>query len=604
MRTREVAQRAVALTAWLLLVLTGPFVISGTAADADDTRRLVTGPATIIYDNGPISTGPISRSGTTAPAGTQWSELSYDYGSTTENNTTLGYGCQLIVGSTFNRCADDFNVPVGQTWTIDQVIVFVYQTNYFGAASPVLAATLRIWSGRPGDPGSTVVFGDTTTNRLGSSTDALLYRIANSGPPTNPAPGTTRKLWQNNINVSPAAVLGPGNYWIDFQIDAGSGGNFTPSTTITGIRNFPGWNGRQFSSGNGTWGDLIDTGNPVSAADVPQDLPFKLNGTVSGAIAARARVLDFNGDSRTDLTVARSASVSAQTTWWTNDGVNVAGFPWGQGVGFTGGDIATPRDFDGDGKSDISVWRANAGDGDRAYFFTLRSSDSTVAVVQLGRVGDDPTIVDDYDGDGKADYAIFRSPPAASDPCGGQSVWYYKPSSTPSVSYDYACWGAVGDRPYPGDFDGDKKADFAIVRNVNGTAVHYQNLSGSGFKAFSYGFAGDKFVSADFDGDGRTDLCAVRDSGTGRFDWYVTYSSDGRFFAIGWGSPAVDFIVPGDYDGDGKSDFVVWRSGTGFDNGYFYQFKSASSPVGERFGRSGAALAAPDYPVGAGINVH
>lgn len=562
-------------------------------------------PSSIIYDNGPLATGPLSRSGLTAPAGTQWSELSYDYGSTTENNTTLGYGCQLIAGSTSNRCADDFNVPVGQTWTIDQVIVFSYQTNNFASTSPVVGATLRIWRGRPGDAGSTIVFGDTATNLLGSSTDALLYRIANSGPPTNPIPGTTRKVWQTNINVSPAAELTAGNYWIDFQINAGSAGNFAPGVTVTGARALPAWNARQFTSSTGTWLDLTDVGNPASAGDVPQDLPFKLEGSVSGApLAPRSRTLDFNGDNRTDLGVARSTSVSGQSTWWINDGATVNGIPWGLGVGFAGGDIATPKDFDGDGKADLSVWRSNNGGSNGSYYFTLQSSNSVVVATQFGHTGDDPTIVEDYDGDGKVDYAVFRATPGAGDPCGGQSVWYYRPSGNPSVPYSYACWGTTGDRPYPGDFDGDGKGDIVVVRNTGGSAVHYQMLSGGAINVLNYGLSGDKFVSSDFDADGRTDLCAVRDSGTRHFDWFVTLSGNGQFFAVGWGATATDYLVPGDYDGDGKSDIAVWRSGSGGDNGYFYQLRSSSSPTAEKFGKSTAAFGAPDYPVAAATGVH
>ena len=121
-------------------------------------------------------------------------------------------------------------MPVGQTWTINQVIVFAYQTGFTGTTSPITAATLRIWNGRPGDAGSTIIFGDTTTNRLASSTDSGLWRIFNSvvGFAANPAPApiTNRRVWQNNINVSPAAVLTAGNYWIDWNTAIGTAAHF------------------------------------------------------------------------------------------------------------------------------------------------------------------------------------------------------------------------------------------------------------------------------------------------------------------------------------------------------------------------------------------
>src|SRR6058998_2414908 len=72
--------------------------------------------AAIIYDNGNLPSGTSSYSGVAAPAGTQWSEDSNDFGVTNYANTLAGVSCSVT--TTVFRCADDFNVPVGQTWTI------------------------------------------------------------------------------------------------------------------------------------------------------------------------------------------------------------------------------------------------------------------------------------------------------------------------------------------------------------------------------------------------------------------------------------------------------------------------------------------------------
>jgi FG-GAP-like repeat len=604
MKSRKTLKNLLSTIALSAMALAQVALASFGAASIVAAKSDVDAPDAIIYDNGPFATGSVSRSGVAAPTGAQWSESSYNYGSTTEADTLSGVGCQTIGTSTGNRCADDFNVPVGQTWTINQVITYSYQSGFAGTTSPFVGATLRIWNGPPGAAGSTVVFGDTTTNRLGSSTDSGVFRIFNSGPPANSAPGTTRRIWRNAINVSPAAVLTAGNYWIDWSSDAGAGGNFSPPATITGTRGVPGWNAMQSVDGGATYAVSFDDGTPVTAADVNNDFPFKLDGTIAGAPAApRSRTNDYDGDNRTDFVVARAANATSQATWWTSTAAgSSSATPFGLGVGFSGGDIATPSDFDGDGKADIAVWRSNTGDPTKSYFYILQSSNSTVLSQQFGKTGDDPTIVGDYDGDGKADMAVFRSTVGSGDPCGSSAVWYYKPSAAPATTFAYSCWGSAGDKPYPGDFDGDRKYDFSVVRNSGGNGVIYQNRTTAGSRVVNFGLFSDLYVTGDFDADGRTDLCAVRTT-AGGYEWNFTDSGNGQTFRFIFGNTG-DYITPGDYDGDNKTDFALWRSGTSGDQGNFYPLKTFTSPNAYKWGQSAGTFTPPDYPVATSVNVH
>ena len=81
--------------------------------------------------------------------------------------------------------------------------------------------------------------------------------------------------------------------------------------------------------------------------------------------------MDFNGDNKADLVVARATSATSQATWYIQDSAGVStATPWGLGVGFAGGDVATPEDFDGDGKTDIAVWRS---DPTAANFYILHA---------------------------------------------------------------------------------------------------------------------------------------------------------------------------------------------------------------------------------------
>jgi hypothetical protein len=550
----------------------------------------------IIYVNGPLSTGPTSKSGVAAPAGFTWSELSTDNGGGNFSNTTLGAGCQQIDSSgTNNRCADNFIVPVGQTWTINSVLVYGYQTN--SVANPFIGGSLQIWSGRPGDAGATVVFGNTTSNVMATPVDSTWFRIGNTLGGTGITPAATntaRKIWEIPLTVSPPKVLTAGNYWIDFQLNGGDGGNFTPLMSIPGARSLPGWNGRQFIGTTSTWGDLIDIGEPaVTTGTQPDIVPnvqleyaFKLSGSIAGApLIPRQRNMDFDGDNKSDYSIIRSATAVGQSTWITHasGGGPDTWTDFGSGVGFPTGDKAVPADYDGDGKTDVAVWRSSEGN-----WYILQSNGNVFRGESFGLAGDDPTVVGDYNGDTKDDMAVYR--PGAGNT---QSNFYYRTTANGGIFT--VPFGLGNDIAVGGDFDGDGTADFHVARPGGGTYTHFEQRSTAGFNAYPWGLSTDKLVSADFDGDGRSDIAAVRTNGV-KYDWYVLQSLTGSLLFQSWGTPATDYLTPGDYDGDGKADFAIWRSGQAANQTLFHVRGTASAYQTFEWGSSAGSLTGPDYP--------
>ena len=168
-----------------------------------------------------------------------------------------------------------------------------------------------------------------------------------------------------------------------------------------------------------------------------------------------------------------------------------------------------PVYFDGDGKSDIGVYR----DGN---WFILRSSDGGVAAVGWGGLAQDTPVPADYDGDGRTDIAVYPSSDAG---------WYILRSSDGGVTV--TGWGGLTqDKPVPADYDGDGKTDIAVYRDG---MWFIRRSSDGGVTATGWGgLPQDVPIPADYDGDGRTDLAVYRD-GT----WFVLLSGGG-VIATGW----------------------------------------------------------------------
>jgi hypothetical protein len=143
-------------------------------------------------------------------------------------------------------------------------------------------------------------------------------------------------------------------------------------------------------------------------------------------------------------------------------------------------------DFDGDGDTDVGVFRPSVGgwyiDGQSTVFFGLD--------------GDIP-VPGDYDGNGTTDIAIFR--PSV----GG---WYVL-GQVPTFH------GLATDVPVPGDYDGNGTTDVAVFRGDSGAWLI------AGQTTVYLGLSTDMPVPGDYDGNGTTEPAVYRpDVGA----WFIT----------------------------------------------------------------------------------
>ncbi|MGC9501261.1 FG-GAP-like repeat-containing protein [Streptomyces sp. WG7] len=255
--------------------------------------------------------------------------------------------------------------------------------------------------------------------------------------------------------------------------------------------------------------------------------------------------------------------------------------------------FVTAGDFNGDGKSDT------------AAFYSYGNTDSScpradhVAIVQQladpdgsGTLQAPRTIWEstcwgagtkavnsgDFNGDGKADLALLY------DYGAGHIRLFTLDANAGGVTTQ---WERTTPGPNPtllttGDYNGDGKTDVAALYSYGKTdsscpradhvaiVQHLADPDGSGtlqaprtiWESTCWG-AGTKAVnSGDFNGDGKADLALLYDYGAGHIRLF-TLDANARGVTTQWertatGGPVARFMTTGDYNGDAKSDVALF----------------------------------------------
>jgi len=299
-----------------------------------------------------------------------------------------------------------------------------------------------------------------------------------------------------------------------------------PWDMVCGAANF---NSALPSNYDGNWAVFPFLGeNKILVGDLAAGL-YTLD--VTGVSAApKNTVSDFDGDGKTDFSVYTPSNGVWKIEQSSNNAYSETNFGISEDKIVTG-------DYDGDGKADLAIFRPSTG----TWWIRPSANPTSYVAINFGLSGDIP-VEADYDADGKTDIAVWRP---------STGVWYIFQST---LGIRIQRWGQNGDVAFTGDYEGDGKADLVIFRPSSGTWYVMQSSSSLPLIT-NWGLATDKPVTGDFDGDGVFDLAVYRPS---EGNWYILNTSNGSFSIIRFGL-AEDVPISGDYDGDGKADIAVFR---------------------------------------------
>lgn len=222
-------------------------------------------------------------------------------------------------------------------------------------------------------------------------------------------------------------------------------------------------------------------------------------------------------------------------------------------------------DFTGTGRTSFATTIGNNSGPLISWNILSNGGDNSVQTYDFGRGSLEFSFRDGvtpgyFDGDNKADAAVLRLSGSSSN----LIDFYVRPSTqvvgNPGANYGVR-WGASPDRPALGDYDGDGRDDLTIVRTDAGALVWWILYSATNtYSSTRFGSSADLPISgADYNGDGRAEITVLRLAANQPTVYFAGDSLTGAIVQTQqWGNNTDSYIV-GDYIGDRRADFAVRR---------------------------------------------
>lgn len=303
---------------------------------------------------------------------------------------------------------------------------------------------------------------------------------------------------------------------------------------------------------------------------------------VTDAQTNKSAYLDFTGDGKTDWAVIKYPQAPGQPIRWKILGNPASSAPNAAFIrifdyGLAGDDVIVPGDYTGDRKTELTVYRR----GTPGIFYVAQFPIGTGGItleraVPWGTALDNSLAQGDYDGDGKLDFTVVRR-----DYSTGGLTWYILSSSTGVMRA--VPFGNIDNFLQSGaDFTGDGRDELVVTNGSNGGIYSVADaITGAHILSREWGYSGNTtdvhLPPADYTGDGKADFVAVRFGNTNPMVWYIldpaTNTATATPFGVGLGTPGISYDKPiqGDYDGDGRLDIAVYRRS----NQTFYVLRSS-----------------------------